>query len=107
MNKLSPADRALYRICGEALFYLWDPIGINGVPQIRNEYQSYIPTVFSLVKNNDREGLLIYLKELAEKHIGMPTASKTDQAVTDFIFEAQACLEEDERHATHWDCMEE
>ena len=46
MNKqLSPEHQELYGRVGEVLHYLWDPIGVSGVPQARDEYDSYVPQV--------------------------------------------------------------
>jgi len=33
------------------MHYLWDPIGISGAPEARDEYHSYVPPVFSLLIN--------------------------------------------------------
>lgn len=51
-QKLSPQDNELYRRCDEVLHYLWDPIGVRGAPGARDEYHSYLPRVFSLVRGN-------------------------------------------------------
>lgn len=48
---LNSKDEALYRAIGEILQYVWDPIGVAGVPQARDEYNSYVPQVFSLVRS--------------------------------------------------------
>jgi len=48
-QSLSPEDRELYQRTDEVLHYLWDPIHVSGIPQARDEYQSYLPQVFSLV----------------------------------------------------------
>jgi len=38
------------RRIGEILHYMWDPIGVRGVPEARDEYDSYIAQVFSLLE---------------------------------------------------------
>ena len=38
----------LYRRIGEVLHYVWDPIGVSGYPEARDEYDMYLPQVFSL-----------------------------------------------------------
>lgn len=50
-TKLEPKDEELYRRVDEVLHYIWDPIGVSGVPQARDEYYSYLPGVFQLVKD--------------------------------------------------------
>ena len=46
-HKLSPEQQELYDRVDEVLHYLWDPIGISSDPHARDEYQSYVPVVFS------------------------------------------------------------
>ena len=33
----------------EVLHYVWDPIGVAGTPEARDEYDSYMPHVFSML----------------------------------------------------------
>lgn len=47
---LSSQDKELLRRIDEVLHYRWDPIGVAGVPQARDEYESYVPQVFQLLK---------------------------------------------------------
>ena len=54
-QKLSPPDLALYRAVDEVLHYIWDPIGVSGVPEARDEYQGYLPQVFKLVRERQSE----------------------------------------------------
>ncbi len=49
-EKLNPQDLALYRAVDEVLHYIWDPIGVSGSPEARDEYQGYLPHVFGLVR---------------------------------------------------------
>ena len=51
-KKLEPKDEELYRRVDEVLHYILDPIGVSGIPQARDEYYSYLPGVFQLVKHN-------------------------------------------------------
>jgi hypothetical protein len=48
-QRLSPEQLDLYRRVDEVLHYIWDPIGVAGTPEARDEYQSYLPHVFSLL----------------------------------------------------------
>jgi hypothetical protein len=49
-EKLSPKELALYRAVDEVLHYVWDPIGVAGAPRARDEYFSYLPKVYGMVK---------------------------------------------------------
>ena len=49
IRSLTPEQNELYERIGEVLHYLWDPIGVSNVPEARDEYDSYVPQVFSLL----------------------------------------------------------
>jgi len=50
-HHLPPDQKELYRRVDEVLHYVWDPIGVAGIPQGRDEYYTYVPRVFSLVQS--------------------------------------------------------
>lgn len=41
----------LYGRVGEVLFYEWDPIGVNGMPSCRDEYDNYVPIIASYLED--------------------------------------------------------
>lgn len=43
------AHEVAHRI-GEILHYLWDPIGVRGIPEARDEYDSYVAHVGALLE---------------------------------------------------------
>ena len=47
-QKLSPKQLTLYKLINELLMTEWDPCGVNGVPEARDEYDSYVPQIFKL-----------------------------------------------------------
>ena len=51
-QKLPPNEADLYKRCSEVLHYIWDPIGVAGSPETRDEYESYVPPIFALVNEN-------------------------------------------------------
>lgn len=71
-SKLSPPDEELYRRTDEVLHYLWDPIGVAGEPMARDEYYSYLPHVFSLLKADaGAEKIAAYLSQVASEQMGL------------------------------------
>jgi len=50
-RKLPPKELELYERCDEVLHYIWDPIGVAGAPGARDEYESYLPKVFTLLRD--------------------------------------------------------
>jgi hypothetical protein len=72
---LSPRDLALYKRCDEVLHYIWDPIGVSGAPEARDEYQSYLPQVFALVRAGAAPGKIAeYLLSIETGAMGLSGA---------------------------------
>jgi hypothetical protein len=42
----------------EVLFYVWDPIGVSDQPFARGEYESYVPSIVSLVEKTENIQLI-------------------------------------------------
>lgn len=73
MEKHLPASQSeLYRRVDEVLHYLWDPIGSAGVPEARDEYDSYVPQVFSMiVANRDAKEIEEHLISIESDRMGL------------------------------------
>jgi hypothetical protein len=70
--KLLPHQDELYRRTDEVLHYIWDPIGVAGVPEARDEYDSYLMHAFSLLTNNPKAGeIQNYLIKIEEENMGL------------------------------------
>ena len=69
---IPPRELELHQRTDEVLHYLWDPIGAAGVPSARDEYDSYLPRVLSLLKQgaSDLE-LAGYLITVEEEQMGL------------------------------------
>ena len=92
-QKLSPPDLALYRAVDEVLHYIWDPIGVSGVPEARDEYQSYLPQVFELVrKNQSEEKIASYLGMIASERMGLPVRKEHDLKVAQLLLNWQSVI---------------
>ncbi len=71
-KKLPPQEMKLYRQTDEILHYMWDPIGVAGIAQARDEYHSYLPQVFQLaLKNETKEKIASYLVDIEENRMGL------------------------------------
>ncbi len=56
----------------EVLQYLWDPIGISGMPGARDEYTSYAGQVFSLIKRgSDEKEIAALLRKVRIERMGV------------------------------------
>jgi hypothetical protein len=71
-HELGHEERRFYRVVGEVLHYIWDPIGVAGVPQARDEYDGYVPQVFALLRSGAIEAEISeHLQLLSEDRMGM------------------------------------
>lgn len=75
-------DNELLRRIDKVLHYVWDPIGVAEVPEARDEYESYGPQVFRLVKGSaDGKDVAEYLHWLGDRHIGVRANREHDEVV--------------------------
>ncbi len=71
-QKLAPDQMELYRRVDEVLHYIWDPIGVAGAPEARDEYYSYLPHVFSLLQRDaPSEEITSFLLTTATERMGL------------------------------------
>ncbi|MBW4483919.1 MAG: hypothetical protein KME14_15360 [Tildeniella torsiva UHER 1998/13D] len=83
---MSPPDKELYRRTGEVLHYLWDPIGVAGIPGARDEYDAYLPQVFSLLKAGaGADKIADYLTEVSTQAIGLGSNRERDRQIADLL----------------------
>lgn len=94
-QKFSPPDLALYRAVDEVLHYIWDPIGVSGVPEARDEYQSYLPQVFKLVREKqNEEAIASYLNMIATERMGLSALKEHDLDVAQLLLNWQSVIYE-------------
>jgi hypothetical protein len=56
----------------EILHYIWDPIGVRGEPHARDEYDSYVPEVYSLLQSGAAaEQIAARLDKIATERMGL------------------------------------
>jgi hypothetical protein len=84
---MSPKDAELYRRCDEVLHYLWDPIGVRGQPDARNEYEDYLPQVFNLVRDGvDKQKVADYLLLVEREEMGMNEQPDRAREIVEALF---------------------
>jgi hypothetical protein len=70
--RLDPRDQELYRRVDEILHYIWDPLGVRGVPQARDEYDSYLPKIFQLVRDETPADIIAqHLTDIVVNRMGL------------------------------------
>jgi len=76
-QKLPPQEMKLYRQTDEILHYMWDPIGVAGIAQARDEYHSYLPQVFQLILNQKTKNEIAdFLIDIEENRMGLSPNKK-------------------------------
>ncbi len=71
-QKLPPKQLELYQRLDEILWVDWDPIGVSGVAEARDEYYSYLPRVFHLaLENADAKRIAEYLFSIETEAMGL------------------------------------
>ena len=84
--KLGEKENELYQRVDEVLHYIWDPIGVSGVPGARDEYYSYLPHVFDLLKQDaDDIKIADYLGKVTSGSMGMETNRNRDLEVAEVL----------------------
>jgi hypothetical protein len=56
---LGPEDSRLHPAISEVLHYIWDPVGVAGVPEARDEYDGYVSKVLSLLRSEVTEAEIV------------------------------------------------
>ena len=93
--KASPVDEELLQRVDEVLHYLWDPIGVRGVPEARDEYRTYTPQVFSLLKNSaSAEKVAQYLNTVATDRMGLQGNLANDRETAEVLVNWEQVLRE-------------
>ncbi len=87
-RKLSAYEKKVFRYCGEVMHYVWDPIGIAGTPQARDEYDSYVPSVVSLLLSDAKaESIAAHLTRLTTDPMGMSPNRQRDLETAELLLE--------------------
>jgi hypothetical protein len=86
-------EKELYLRVDEVLHYLWDPIGVSGMPMARDEYQSYVPQVVTLLNESaNAEQIVSYLNEVVTKRMGLSENADAALQVVAVLLDWKAVL---------------
>tara|TARA_R110002072_G_scaffold266301_1_gene425152 strand:+ start:5080 stop:5358 length:279 start_codon:yes stop_codon:yes gene_type:complete len=83
----------LERRVDEVLFYNWDPIGINHYPAVRDEYQSYVPSILYGLRSGDQDLLISLLQEIQVGYMGLKADPELAQNVAMLLYEHKGAIE--------------
>ena len=87
-HKRSNEERTLYKRVDEVLYYLWDPIGVAEVVEARDEYDSYVPQVFTLLRQEaDASQIAQFLSAIVRDRMGMTPDESRAQRIATILLE--------------------
>ncbi|MES1947392.1 hypothetical protein C84B14_08587 [Salinisphaera sp. C84B14] len=83
----------LYRLTDEILHYLWDPIGVAGIAEARDEYYAYLPEVFGLLlaAKNESE-IAAYLTRVESQRMGGTPDNTSNIKIAGMLIDARKAL---------------
>jgi hypothetical protein len=77
------------RRIGEILHYMWDPIGVRGIPQARDEYDGYVHQVFAHLERGAPESEISQLlASITAERMGLEkteAAAKHDAEISNLL----------------------
>lgn len=89
-TKLSAEDAGAYEALDRLLFWQWDPIGVYDVDGVDDEYRTYLPRFWQLVRTGAPEVEVVkYLAEIERDRI---TVETTDEHRFDIARKAAALV---------------
>jgi len=72
MSKYSEKAKKIHQDIQKALIDEWDPIGVGGISEARDEYDSYVSTIYKLLLlNKTKSEIFDYLWWLETEHMGL------------------------------------
>lgn len=85
-TKVEPREEELYRRIDEVIHYVWDPIGISGMPMARDEYYSYLPKIFSMLQSGaSADDITAHLEWIAVDRMGLQSNPKASSEVVSIL----------------------
>jgi hypothetical protein len=78
----------------QILLQEWDPIGVNGIPEAQDEYDSYVWGVYSrLIRQASEQELFDYLWEMETVDMGLYGNASHTQAIVEKLMALKVKLE--------------
>jgi hypothetical protein len=86
-------ERDLLARINEVLHYIWDPIGARGDPNARDEYDSYVPGVYSLLESGSTvDQIATHLDKIATEGMGLRSNMEHNRATAQKLLDWRATL---------------
>lgn len=90
MKKLNQQQKDFYYAIDRILWEEWDPIGVNGIEDVRDEYDSYVSHLFSLSINGaDQAKIASHLLDIERSSMGLLGNKQNCEEVAQKIIDAR------------------
>ena len=77
----------------EVLHYFWDPIGVCGEPNARDEYDSYVTGIYEMLEGGaNTEQIAIHLDKIAVGGMGLRSNMQHNRVTADRLLAWRAVL---------------
>ncbi len=84
MSEAARRARTLHQKIKDVLLKEWDPIGVQAIPEAQDEYDGYVPKVYSmLVARKPINEVLEYLLWLETEHMGLTADRQRTQSIAE------------------------
>jgi hypothetical protein len=86
MSEAAERARALHQQIKDVLLREWDPIGVQAIPEAQDEYDSYVPTIHSmLISRKPTHEVFEYLMWLETEHMGLTADRQRTQSIAEML----------------------
>ena len=83
---LGSEDSKLHSAISEVLHYVWDPVGVAGVPEARDEYDGYVNGVLSLLRSDATESEIVdHLVDIATNSMGIERSRENSAETVELL----------------------
>jgi hypothetical protein len=80
--------RLFHEAIRRALLKEWDPIGVSGIAQAQDEYDSYVPTIYKmLISRKPRHEIFDYLWWLETEHMTLTGNRRATERFVDRLMQ--------------------
>jgi hypothetical protein len=84
MREAVERARTLQGKIKDILLHEWDPIGVGEMPEAQDEYDSYVPTIYSmLISHKPLNEVFNYLLWLEAEHMGLTADRQRTQSIAE------------------------
>ena len=88
MSEYQKRAKTYHAYIKKALLNEWDPIGVVGIDEAQNEYDSYVPSIYKiLISRNPKHELFDYLWWLETEHMGLTGDNQRTKKFTERLLE--------------------